>query len=615
MVCGLCHREPDDHAESSSGPTRCQYKTHREDCPGGFKTNCNQGIKETEETETKTDVKVDENIMEKLTESLKSLDLSSPSDSQGLVLKLQQIFSQSNIGQSSFPQEGSPAQETDSPAEILTAISHLLKTPTPVTDPHQPHSSPSSAGLEQLASQHVANNQPFLEKTQYEASYKGPNINEVRKDRATQDKVSQVIEALKHISPVFGQANSQAAQSLPGISPLDQLKQQLCASALPPKPQPHYDPLQQLNQLLGQGQHSVQPVLGYYPPHHQQQQGLFAQQPPLHQPLLASHISPPQQPSLHSQLSQLLTGHQGFPTLGNQAPQAPVRGVHQHAHRPPVPQLQHMSVPQLLQHPDLLQQLAATMGQQAAQPQHGLLEFPNLKSKQQPLQPAQPLSQLQGQSRAVHVRPTDYSRYCQVEYSEKVKADNANLVMFCYGYIAQILASRQGHIAQMTDAEVNGRLQHLLHLLELTAMFSSNTEYSSYAWHRARNYNSRIFSDLDHGSTTWSGISSKMNPTNLMQAIEAVPKEFKKKEDDKKKKAEEGPPCPKWNTCDVQGKCSYEADNPGRTCNRPHICSYCYNKFGYTRTNHKESACKKKEEADSSPSSGAGSGSGSQPTR
>ena len=60
-----------------------------------------------------------------------------------------------------------------------------------------------------------------------------------------------------------------------------------------------------------------------------------------------------------------------------------------------------------------------------------------------------------GQARAVHIRPTDYSRYCQVEYSEKVKAENANLVMFCYGYIAQILASRQGHIAQMSDTEVN----------------------------------------------------------------------------------------------------------------------------------------------------------------
>jgi hypothetical protein len=155
----------------------------------------------------------------------------------------------------------------------------------------------------------------------------------------------------------------------------------------------------------------------------------------------------------------------------------------------------------------------------------------------------------------VHVRPTEYSRYCQVDYAENVKADNTNLVTFFYGFVSQMLASRQGHIAQMSETEMNGRLQHLLHLLELTAMFSTNSDYSSYAWHRARNYNARIFSDLDHGNTSWSCISSKMDPISMMQAIEAVPKEYKeykkreqtekKREQTEKKKGYDGPPCSK----------------------------------------------------------------------
>ena len=183
--------------------------------------------------------------------------------------------------------------------------------------------------------------------------------------------------------------------------------------------------------------------------------------------------------------------------------------------------------------------------------------------------------------------------------------------MFCYGYVSQILASRQGHIAQMSDTEINGRLQHLLHLLELTAMFSTNSDYSSYAWHRARNYNARIFSDLDHGNTSWSSIGSKMDPTSMMQSIEAVPKGFKKeREVIERRKGDDAPPCPKWNTCEVQGKCSYEVENPGKTCNRPHICSFCFAKFGHTKTNHKESSCRKKEDGDSSSS-----GTGNQPTR
>ena len=211
--------------------------------------------------------------------------------------------------------------------------------------------------------------------------------------------------------------------------------------------------------------------------------------------------------------------------------------------------------------------------------------------------------------RAVHVRPTDYSKFCQVDYSEKVKPENSNLVMFMYGYICQILSSRHGNIAPMPESELLGRLQHLLHLLELTAMFSTNTEYSSYAWQRARNYNSRIFSDLDAGTLDWASINTKLDPTSMMQAIEAVPKpEFKvkKKEEDVRTKPKDDPPCPKWNNCDVTGKCQFEADNPSKKCSKPHICSYCFAKYGFTRTNHKEVSCRKKEEDTT--------GSGNQPT-
>ena len=140
-------------------------------------------------------------------------------------------------------------------------------------------------------------------------------------------------------------------------------------------------------------------------------------------------------------------------------------------------------------------------------------------------------------------------------------------------------------------------------------MFSNNSDYSSFAWHRARNYSSRIFNDLDNGHTTWASIGSKLDPTSMMQAIESVPREFKTRDQKKKEQDASTPPCPKWNTCDVSGKCSYEVDNPGKTCNRPHICSYCFSKFGHTKTNHKESACRKKDDGDSS------SGSANQPTK
>ena len=48
MTCGRCHREADQHPASSSGPTRCQYRTHRADCPGAFSTKCSDHLVDDE---------------------------------------------------------------------------------------------------------------------------------------------------------------------------------------------------------------------------------------------------------------------------------------------------------------------------------------------------------------------------------------------------------------------------------------------------------------------------------------------------------------------------------------------------------------------------------------
>ena len=51
--------------------------------------------------------------------------------------------------------------------------------------------------------------------------------------------------------------------------------------------------------------------------------------------------------------------------------------------------------------------------------------------------------------------------------------------------------------------------------------------------------------------------------------------------------------CSKWSSCEVEDKCQYEVDNPGRTCNRPHYCSFCQITFKQSRK-HKEADCRKK---------------------
>ena len=199
------------------------------------------------------------------------------------------------------------------------------------------------------------------------------------------------------------------------------------------------------------------------------------------------------------------------------------------------------------------------------------------------------------------IRPTDFSKYCQVDYAKKAKADNCNLVLYVWGYLAQILASKQGAISAMSEQEHVGRLQHLLHVLELCAMQSSSTDFNSPAWLCARNYSDRVFQDFDSGAASWASIGPKMHPTNMMQAMSAHPKTAPKQQEKVKPvNASDAPPppgpvCSKWSTCETEDKCQYEVENPGRTCNRPHYCTFCNRKF-MQRRKHKESECRKKLE-------------------
>ena len=615
MVCGLCHREDDDHSDSSSGPTRCRYPTHREECPGGFRTNCEDHAKKLQDIA----VAPEEDELKSVVDNAQDLPKTDETRSS-LILQLQQLV------------ETKSEHKVDN--ETLLALSNLLKTPTatqaapglpmsaPAAFPPPSSSGPSHgslppsllSGLDQLARQHVADNQPFLEVSQDQKHYAGPNMKQIRQDTDTGDKVTKVIDALKNISPVFGQTSS-SAPVLPGISPLDQLHQQISNSFHPSAPtqqitsppQAQNDLLVQLQMLL-QGNQRVSPP---EPPQTPQPQNVLAQ--------LLSQLQTPRQapqPAVNTDPNVLLASL--VQALGSQQPQTvqpQTNLLPQHLQPTQPSEPIHAQLLAALQPPptppSLAQQLASLLQSQGAQaqtsPAYGLLEMPKPRqttlNEQKPL--LQNLQQGMSQARATHVRPTEYSRYCQVEYSDKIKPENTNLVMFSYGYVSQILASRQGQISPMSDAELIGRLQHFLHLMELTAMFTTNQDYSTFAWQRARNYNARIFSDLDHGTLSWPGISTKMDPTSMMQSIEAIPKpEVFKKKDEIKKLAEggsgsSGPPCPKWNSCEAKGKCSYEVENPGKTCNRPHICSYCFTKLGHTKTNQKESQCKRKEDDNS----------------
>ena len=268
MVCGLCHGEDPDHPQSSSGPTRCKYLTHREECPGNFRTSCAEHTKILETKDSEPERKIEHTEVDS--------DHHQPQDNSDTkpkgepqALFLQQVQALVKSGQN----------EQTLDEETMLALSNLFKTPTSLPPSSQPSSQSSSrlaaaapttanaslsqgsippsflSGLDQLARQHVADNQAYLEQPQEVNSYSGPNMKQIRQDTATEEQVTKVIEALKNISPVLGQAAA-TVPVLPGISPLEQLHHQISNTPQLPLPSPHvqapanpHQPNDLLNQL------------------------------------------------------------------------------------------------------------------------------------------------------------------------------------------------------------------------------------------------------------------------------------------------------------------------------------------------------------------------------
>ena len=53
--------------------------------------------------------------------------------------------------------------------------------------------------------------------------------------------------------------------------------------------------------------------------------------------------------------------------------------------------------------------------------------------------------------------------------------------------------------------------------------------------------------------------------------------------------------CPKWSSWEVENKCLWEVENPGRFCNWLQFCSFCHKKYEKIRK-HKDSEFRKNAE-------------------
>ena len=199
-----------------------------------------------------------------------------------------------------------------------------------------------------------------------------------------------------------------------------------------------------------------------------------------------------------------------------------------------------------------------------------------------------------------------YARSCPVAWTSKVTSDKLNMGLWCWSYVAELLASRTGQTLSLQPGELEARMQHFLNVLEVALQPSNPAEFDGHSWRVARLYAEKVQQKIDRGET-WLNFEARYGadsqPHELMAAKEEVKPVRKLREplkgdskvktkDDKRDTNITKRTCTTWNTSSVEGKCDWEVQND-RSCDRRHECSWCKEK-GHRSLHHQRSFCRQR---------------------
>ena len=163
-----------------------------------------------------------------------------------------------------------------------------------------------------------------------------------------------------------------------------------------------------------------------------------------------------------------------------------------------------------------------------------------------------------------------------------LKADNCNAITFAYGAFKHLHAAKSGLIT-MSDSEFLSRLKHLKNVFEIACMSSPLTSFCDPPWQIAREYDSRVISDIESGIKSWDTLSNGLESDAMYMAKETVElrsktnkKGIKNKNEDAKSKSDpKKTGCTTYNTNRSSDGCLWEHRNRGETCVFKHFCSWC----------------------------------------
>ena len=152
------------------------------------------------------------------------------------------------------------------------------------------------------------------------------------------------------------------------------------------------------------------------------------------------------------------------------------------------------------------------------------------------------------------LRAHEFAATAQFPYKSSLTQNNCNAVVFAYGSFKHLEALMSGLIPNTSQVEILARLRHLKNVFEVACLSSNLATFSEPAWQVAREYDSRIISDIESGAKTWEGLSNGLETDAIYVAKEIVElkkakKPIKVKTDQVDPKVEKSKKDPKSTEC------------------------------------------------------------------
>ena len=189
----------------------------------------------------------------------------------------------------------------------------------------------------------------------------------------------------------------------------------------------------------------------------------------------------------------------------------------------------------------------------------------------------------------------EFARKCPTKWAKQATLSNINLPLYAWGVIEEVESALSGRSQAIPEPVILGKLRHLKNTLEICCQNSTSSEFVGFGWTLAKDYSTKLVAEIDQGRATWQDMGLEVKTSTLMSATMENPRPVQKIE--KKKvdyKLDKRELCTTYNKCTTENKCDYEVQNPGKTCQRRHECSWCRLKKNQS-WKHQESRCRNKE--------------------